>query len=105
MKADSTRSALEAKAKQQTAEVVGYVTDGGQLGIVKAPPGSGKTGLLLNVIKAAAVGTGLSFNVAHISVNVDADGVSYGINYQLQDQKKYAAAQAEFKEAERLRKK
>jgi hypothetical protein len=53
VKADGTRSALEAEAKQQTAEVLGYVTDGGQLGIVKAPPGSGKTGLLLDAIKAA----------------------------------------------------
>jgi hypothetical protein len=52
----------------------------------------------LKVIKAAAVGTGLSFNVAHISVNVDATGVSYGINYQLLDQKKYGAARFEHAE-------
>lgn len=53
MKGDGARAALEAEAKRQTTEVRRYVTDGGQLGIVKAPPGSGKTWLLLEVIKAA----------------------------------------------------
>src|SRR5438093_5557254 len=53
MKADGARSALEAEAKRQTAGVRRYVTDGGDLGIVKAPPGSGKTWLLLEAIKAA----------------------------------------------------
>jgi hypothetical protein len=53
MKGDGARAALEAEAKRQTSVVRRYVTDGGQLGIVKAPPGSGKTWLLLEVIKAA----------------------------------------------------
>ncbi len=53
MKADGARSALEAEAKRQTAGVRRYVVDGGKLGIVKAPPGSGKTWLLLEAIEAA----------------------------------------------------
>ena len=53
MKADGARSALEAEAKRQTAGVRRYVVDGGKLGIVKAPPGSGKTWLLLEAIQAA----------------------------------------------------
>src|SRR6266567_2246461 len=53
MKTDGTRAALEAEAKRKTVEVRRYVTEGGKLGIVKAPPGSGKTRLLLEVVKAA----------------------------------------------------
>lgn len=53
MKSDGARSTLEAEATRQAAEVRRYVTHGGKLGIVKAPPGSGKTWLLLDVIKAA----------------------------------------------------
>ncbi|MGH7427770.1 MAG: AAA domain-containing protein [Candidatus Methylomirabilaceae bacterium] len=56
MKGDGARdqrAALEAVAKRQTAQVRRYVTDGGDLGIVKAPPGSGKTWLLLEAINAA----------------------------------------------------
>jgi len=53
MKGDGPRADLEAESKRKTGEVRRYVTEGGQLGIVKAPPGSGKTWLLLEVIKAA----------------------------------------------------
>jgi len=52
VKGDGARSALEAEAKRQTTAVRRYVTDGGRLGIVRAPPGSGKTWLLLDAIKA-----------------------------------------------------
>src|SRR2546428_12605772 len=47
------RASLEAEAKLRTAGVRRYVTEGGDLGIVKAPPGSGKTWLLLEAIQAA----------------------------------------------------
>ena len=49
----ATLADLEQEVKQRSAEVRRYVTDGGDLGVVKAPPGSGKTSLLLDVMQAA----------------------------------------------------
>ena len=52
MKGAGDRAALEAEALRTTDAVRRYVTDGGNIGVVRAPPGSGKTWLLLETIKA-----------------------------------------------------
>src|SRR5439155_7065086 len=52
VKGAGDRAALEAEALRTTDAVRRYVTDGGNIGVVRAPPGSGKTWLLLETIKA-----------------------------------------------------
>ena len=47
------RAEIDAKAAVVQRELTGHVLDRGRLAIVKAPPGSGKTHLLLQVISAA----------------------------------------------------
>ena len=44
---------LEEYVKEATRQLVDYVCEGGRLAVVKAPPGSGKTYLLLTAAKAA----------------------------------------------------
>src|SRR5688572_23736545 len=49
----SSNRELEEYVKDQTRQLVDYVSEGGRLAVVKAPPGSGKTYLLLTAAKAA----------------------------------------------------
>jgi len=44
---------LETYISQRTSELIDYVLEGGRLAVVKAPPGSGKTYLLMQCVKAA----------------------------------------------------
>jgi hypothetical protein len=47
------RTALAEAAARTGREVERYLTDGGRLGVVQAPPGSGKTSLLVSAVLAA----------------------------------------------------
>ena len=44
------RSALAEQAQATSREVTRFVTGGGKLGVVQAPPGSGKTWLLTDAV-------------------------------------------------------
>jgi len=45
-----SRKGADAKSLQLRRDVIAYLADGGQLAVIKAPPGSGKTHLLIEVL-------------------------------------------------------
>ena len=49
----STRRQIEAVVAETHKQLITYVLDGGRIAVVKAPPGSGKTYLLMKVVQAA----------------------------------------------------
>src|SRR5262249_57840575 len=51
--AQDRRAALAEQAKRTSQEVQEFTTDKGKLGVVQAPPGSGKTWLLVETVIAA----------------------------------------------------
>lgn len=48
-----TRKQIEAVVADTHKQLIDYVVDGGRIAVVKAPPGSGKTYLLMKVVQAA----------------------------------------------------
>ena len=67
------RAALEAKGRRLLAELAAYLDSSGSLAIVKAPPGSGKTHLLLHTV-SHCVRRGLRVAVA-TQTNTQADDI------------------------------
>lgn len=48
-----TRKQIESVVESTNRQLIDYVIEGGRIAVVKAPPGSGKTYLLMKVVKAA----------------------------------------------------
>ena len=48
-----TRRQIQAVVEDTQRQLTSYVLDGGRIAVVKAPPGSGKTYLLMRVVQAA----------------------------------------------------